>query len=142
MIGLNVAIRANAQVPIMITGGFRSRDVMEQAVSSGEVDVIGLARPLCTQPDAAKRLIDQELDQLDTYEANLTLGKGFWGQNSRSSLIRTINDIGAVGYYYHNIIRLAQGLEPKTDMTVWQEFLRHGIHDFRLAQRRSFRPNR
>ncbi|MEM8862478.1 MAG: NADH:flavin oxidoreductase/NADH oxidase family protein [Chloroflexota bacterium] len=133
------AIRENAQIPLMITGGFRSREVMENAIASGEVDVIGLARPLCTQPSAPQQLIDGSLDMLDLYENSLVLGKGFWGQNSQSSLIRTINDIGSVGFYYHNIIRLAQGLEPKTDMTVLREFVRHGTHDFGLSRRRSFR---
>ena len=38
-------------VPIMLTGGFRSRDGMIDALRSGAVDVIGIARPLAQEPD-------------------------------------------------------------------------------------------
>lgn len=43
-------IRAATRLPLMITGGFRSRAAMEQALSSGAVDMIGLGRPLCVDP--------------------------------------------------------------------------------------------
>ena len=41
----------------MVTGGFRTRGGMEQALAGGPVDVIGLGRPLCTDPDVPKRLL-------------------------------------------------------------------------------------
>ena len=40
-------------IPLAVTGGFRSRSAMEEAVNSGECDVIGLGRPTATTPDAA-----------------------------------------------------------------------------------------
>lgn len=133
------AIRESAQIPIMITGGFRNREVMERAVSSGEVDVVGLARPYCTQPDLSNLLLSGDLDTVDVFENDLVLGKGVWGSNSPLSLIKTINDVGAVGFYYYQIIRLAQGLQPDTDLTVWQAFWRHIKNDFALGQRRTFK---
>lgn len=113
------AIRETAKMPLMITGGFRSRVVMEEAVSSGEVDVVGLARPLCTQPDLGSQLLAGTIDEVDAYEHGLVLGKGLWGHNSPLSLVRAINAFGSVGYYYYQIIRLSQGLEPETNLTAW-----------------------
>ena len=133
------AIREAAQVPLMITGGFRSRAVMEQAVINGEVDVVGLARPLCTQPNVANQLFAGEIDALDAYEHGLVLGKGDWGNNSRFAAIRVINNLGGVAFYYHQIIRLSQGLAPEPDLSVWQSFLRHSRNDVRLALRRQAR---
>ena len=37
-------------IPLMLTGGFSSAAAMNAALETKAVDVIGLARPLCTQP--------------------------------------------------------------------------------------------
>ena len=70
-------IKQSAQIPVMITEGFRSRDVMERAIESGEVDVIGLARPLCTGPDCSAKRIQQTIQSIDCYKDKLVLGTGF-----------------------------------------------------------------
>ncbi|WP_394172929.1 NADH:flavin oxidoreductase/NADH oxidase family protein [Thalassotalea litorea] len=119
------SIKENAKVPLMITGGFRSREVMERAVESGEVDVVGLARPLCSQPDVSRQLIEQQVDRIDDFEHQLKIGTGFWGNNSPLSLIKTMNTVGQVSYYYKQIIRLSQGLSPDRDFNVSKGFFRH-----------------
>ncbi len=129
-------IKAKASVPVMITGGFRSRAVMQRALQNGEVDVIGLARPLCTQADCANQLMQETVEQLDDYEHKLVLGKGFWGNNSPLNLIKAINGYGQVGFYYWQIIRLSQGLSPEPSLGVLRAFFRHITNDFRLAMRR------
>ncbi len=40
-------------IPLAVTGGFRSRAAMHEAVHAGECDVIGLGRPTATTTDAA-----------------------------------------------------------------------------------------
>ena len=129
-------IREAARIPLMITGGFRSRQVMEEAVRSGEVDLIGLARPLCTQPDCSNKLLGGMLDQLDTYEHNLVLGRGFWGNNSPLNLIKAINAFGQVGFYYWQIICLSRGEQPHVELGTFSAFWRHIVNDVRLALRR------
>jgi len=131
-------IKTAANIPVMITGGFRRREVMEQAITKGEVDIIGLARPLCTQPDCSRQLIEQTLDQVDDYEQNLVLGKGFWGNNSPWNAIKAVNNFGQVGFYYWQIIRLSEGLTPEPSLKVFHSFCRHMLNDFKLAMRRKF----
>ncbi len=135
-------IRESAQIPLMITGGFRSRAVMEDAINSGEVDLIGLARPLCTQPGLSKQLMDQSIDTVDCYENGLVLGSGFWGNNSSSSLIKAINAFGQIGFYYWQIIRLSQGLPVQPELGVLKAFFRHTLNDFQLVQRRKKAVNK
>ena len=53
-----VAIREATSIPLMVTGGFRSRALMEQAVGQGELEMIGMARPLCVDVDIPRRLIE------------------------------------------------------------------------------------
>jgi len=131
-------IKTAAKIPLMVTGGFRSRDVMEQAITNKEVDIIGLARPLCTQANCSELLINGSLDKLDDYEQNLVLGTGFWGNNSSSSLIKSINNFGQVGFYYWQIIRLSQGQLPEPELKVFRSFVRHMTNDFRLNMKRKF----
>lgn len=130
------AIRAAANIPLMLTGGFRSREVMERALHEREVDVVGLARPFCTQTDLSKGLIARSIDEVDTYETGLVMGTGFWGNNSSSGTIKSINDVGQVGFYYWQIIRLSQGLGIDTTLKVFKSFLKHMVRDIRLSLRR------
>lgn len=50
-------VRATVQVPLMLTGGFRSAAGMNLALASGAVDVIGLARLLAIDPNAPVALL-------------------------------------------------------------------------------------
>jgi 2,4-dienoyl-CoA reductase-like NADH-dependent reductase (Old Yellow Enzyme family) len=131
-------IKQSAKIPVMITGGFRSRDVMERAIESGEVDVIGLARPLCTEPDCSTKLIQQTIQNIDCYEDKLVLGTGFWGNNSPSNLIKAINSFGQVGFYYWQIIRLSKGLTPEPQLGTFKSFLRHMTNDLKLNIKRKY----
>ena len=131
-------IKAAAKIPVMVTGGFRSREVMERAIDQGEVDIVGLARPLCTQPDCSRRLLEGSLNQLDDYEQNLVLGTGFWGNNSSSNMIKAINSFGQVGFYYWQIIRLGEGKKPEPGLKVFRAFARHMKNDFTLNMKRKF----
>lgn len=130
------AIRSSACIPLMVTGGFRNRQVMEQAIANGEADIIGLARPFCTQPNLPKLLLERSIDEVDFYETNLVLGKGFWGNNSSSKLIKAINNLGAVGFYYWQIIRLANNEQADTSLTVFRSFLKHSLRDLKTNMAR------
>ena len=67
-----VAMREKVSVPLMVTGGFRQRAAMEQAIESGSADVIGLGRPMCVMTDAPNQLLNG-LDELPRYENSLSL---------------------------------------------------------------------
>ena len=47
------AMQDKVSIPLMVTGGFRRRQVMEQAVAGGGADQVGLGRPMCVMTDAA-----------------------------------------------------------------------------------------
>ncbi len=44
-------LRKTVNVPLVVTGGFRSRVGMEEALNSGATDMVGLCRPLILRPD-------------------------------------------------------------------------------------------
>lgn len=50
------ALAAAVSLPVMLTGGFRTRAAMESALESGVAAMIGLGRPLAVDPGLARRL--------------------------------------------------------------------------------------
>jgi 2,4-dienoyl-CoA reductase-like NADH-dependent reductase (Old Yellow Enzyme family) len=120
------AIRQRASIPLMVTGGFRTREGMESALQSGECDVIGLARPLCTHVDVPKLLLSGELRELPKFEQQLVMArKGLFSPTSPVLLLKLINVLGGQGWYYQQIFRLADNQPPALGRGVFAAFLRY-----------------
>eukprot|EP01123_Difflugia_compressa_P003191 TRINITY_DN1407_c0_g1_i2.p1 TRINITY_DN1407_c0_g1~~TRINITY_DN1407_c0_g1_i2.p1 ORF type:complete len:440 (+),score=44.65 TRINITY_DN1407_c0_g1_i2:97-1416(+) len=47
-------------IPLMITGGFRSSKFIQDVIKNGSVDVVGIARPFCTEPDKIKNILKEQ----------------------------------------------------------------------------------
>jgi len=55
-------IRAVASMPIMVTGGFRTGSAMIEALERGDLDLIGIGRPMTADPDFPKKLLSGEIE--------------------------------------------------------------------------------
>ncbi len=124
-----------ARMPLMVTGGFRSRTAMDAALASGAADLIGLARPMCVDPDICAKLLSGAIEEAPRYEKSLRLGNGFWGPNSKNDFIKALNGFAAMSFYYENIFRLADGAPPREEMALFPAFLRHQAGERRKAGR-------
>jgi 2,4-dienoyl-CoA reductase-like NADH-dependent reductase (Old Yellow Enzyme family) len=82
-------------VPIMLTGGFRTRHGMNDALDSGAVDVVGLARPITYEPDLPQRLLDGTAEQ--SMVTPKTLGH------------KNIDDLLNSAWHQQQIARLGRG---------------------------------
>jgi 2,4-dienoyl-CoA reductase-like NADH-dependent reductase (Old Yellow Enzyme family) len=91
-------VRASTKLPLMVTGGFRSRAGMDAALATGAVDVIGLARPLAVEPDLPQRL----LADASTCAMSIRLG-------TPSKLLDAMI-LGA--WHQHQLRRMAEGVLP------------------------------
>ncbi len=130
-------------MPLMVTGGFRTRAVMEATLAAGECDVIGLGRPLCGETDLPKRLIANSVAELPRYETRMQLGPGIFAPTSKVFLFRLINVFGQQGWYYLQLFRLADGLKPDFTLGVFGAFWRYLLDEYRAAWRiRRARRNR
>src|SRR3990170_159507 len=49
------AVKERVKVPVMIVGGLRTVEVMEEIVLQGDADLVSLARPLIREPDLVNR---------------------------------------------------------------------------------------
>jgi 2,4-dienoyl-CoA reductase-like NADH-dependent reductase (Old Yellow Enzyme family) len=101
-------IRQVARMPLMVTGGFRTRAAMEEALH-GACDVIGIGRPLVSDPAASRKLLAGELDALPAHERVLG-AKRRRGWLARLDLATYLRAFAGISWYYIQIFRLADGL--------------------------------
>jgi 2,4-dienoyl-CoA reductase-like NADH-dependent reductase (Old Yellow Enzyme family) len=129
------SLRLVAQMPLMVTGGFRTRTGMERALEEGSAQMIGLARPLCTDPDAPARLLAGSIEVLPSYEHSLRLGHGVFAPSSPVFLFKLVNLLGQQGWYYQQIERCGDGLAPALRRGVFNAFLRYLWGEYLTAWR-------
>nr|WP_269815618.1 NADH:flavin oxidoreductase/NADH oxidase family protein [Parvularcula mediterranea] len=118
------AVRERSAIPLMVTGGFRTAEGMNEALNTDACDVIGLARPLCVMPDAPHKIIDGEIAELPSYDKTLALGPGLFGPRSPIKFLKALNGFAIMAFFYENIDRLANDLEPQTEMGLLGAFLK------------------
>ncbi|MEM1152166.1 MAG: NADH:flavin oxidoreductase/NADH oxidase family protein [Pseudomonadota bacterium] len=119
------SVKTRAKMPVMVTGGFRSREAMDSALANGEADVIGIGRPLCVETDLPNRLLNNEIEALPRFEDTLRLGPtGLLGPNSPIGLIKALNGFGAMGWYYQHLIALGEGRQPDAKLGLFTAFRR------------------
>lgn len=87
------AVRQVARMPVMVTGGFRTVAGMVEALEDGELDVVGLGRPLIADPECPRRLLAGEIERLPAPEETLHL-------------------FHILAWYNIQLGRLGEGLDP------------------------------
>jgi 2,4-dienoyl-CoA reductase-like NADH-dependent reductase (Old Yellow Enzyme family) len=95
--------RAVARMPLMLTGGFRTRAAMESALASGAVDVIGLARPLAVEPELPAALL-----------GGAPRGAG---APSLATGWKKLDSVVTNSWYQHQLRRMGRGLEPAMSLS-------------------------
>lgn len=130
------AVQARSQLPLMVTGGFRTTEAMNSALAEGEADLIGLGRPLCVEPDTPKQLLSGEVAAAAQWEKTLRLGPGWLGPNSPIKLVKALNGFGVIGWYYEQLRRLGAGEAPDTGLGVLSAFLANQKNESRTEKAR------
>ncbi len=98
-------------IPLAVTGGFRSRAAMEEAVAGGECDVIGLGRPTATTPDAADALLSGRADAVTAHQIRY----GMRGLLGKVVELKTMDGLLELGWHADQLHRMGEGLEPDPD---------------------------
>ncbi len=106
--------RAVSQVPLIITGGFRSESAMNEALQSGHLDFIGIARPFALMPDLPDKI------RQGTYQTITT-------NRIKTGVAAVDNKIGAVlemDWYMAQMALIGQGKQPNPNMSPWKVLLK------------------
>ena len=101
-------VRAAVKVPLALTGGFRTAEGMASAVSSGAVDLVGLARALALEPELPRRVLS---------------GEAFVSRvRPLSTGIRKVDQLTAldVSWYENQLARIGAGKAPDPGLGEWR----------------------
>ena len=99
-------IRAVTKVPILLTGGMRTAQTMNDVVASGAVDVVGIARPMTFEPDLPAKLLSGEATE--AAQVNLRTG------------IKRVDDMLQVFWFQQQLHRMGDGLDPDPKLGLWR----------------------
>lgn len=127
-------IRKVATMPLMVTGGFRTRDGMTAALSGGACDLVGIARPLCVDPDVPNRLMRGEVETVPSWEKMLRIGPGPLGPNSSIDLVKALNGFSIMAFFYENIYRLADGRDTVEKLAILPAFIKQQMAEAKAAK--------
>jgi 2,4-dienoyl-CoA reductase-like NADH-dependent reductase (Old Yellow Enzyme family) len=86
------------RIPIMLTAGMRSVDIMAESIGHGIVQVIGLGRPLTAIPDVPSKLLSGELPTIPR----------FYGES--------LPVFEQLKWFQNQMERIANGSEPDLDL--------------------------
>ena len=106
--------RKVSQVPLIITGGFRSQLAMNDALNSGHLDFIGIARPLALMPDLPNQIKN------GTYQTITT-------ERIKTGFAPADKKLGAVlemDWYMYQMALIGQGKQPNPKLSPWKVLLK------------------
>jgi len=95
-------------IPLAVTGGFRSRSAMLEAVASGECDVIGLGRPTETTTDAAEAILSGRTEALTAHNIRY----GMPPVVGKVVDLKSLDGLLDLSWHTDQLHRLGAGLQP------------------------------
>ena len=114
-----LAMREQLTIPVMVTGGLRRKDAMDQALSSASADMVGIGRPMCVMHDAAQRLLNG-LAELPRYENTLSLLPPWLKFLNGIKLIQTLATFSTMYWFYGQIAAIGRTGKPDDQLTVFK----------------------
>ncbi len=93
------SIRQATKIPLMVSGGFRSREIMDAALAEGNTDIIGIGRPFCVEPDIANKLMKEVGAIASSHENTIKPAKA------------------GLGWFCLQLIAMADGSDPDENLS-------------------------
>ncbi|WP_026296027.1 NADH:flavin oxidoreductase/NADH oxidase family protein [Aromatoleum toluclasticum] len=122
-------VRPLASMPLMITGGFRSRDAMEEGLRAGELDVVGLARPLCVDADICRKLLTGARDRAPSPEDELSIDRAALGPEVDDKTLRTTESWAQVAWSCMQLLRMGNGEDPDLRMSLLEALVGYDANE-------------
>ncbi len=119
-----LAMQEVVTIPLMVTGGFRRGDVVEEALNSGAADVVGIGRPMCVDVDAPKSLLNGA-EELVRYENQLSLFPSYLSFLTKIRVLNSLASFAVQFWYYGQLFELAENGKADSDLSVFQAVKLH-----------------
>ena len=115
-------IQEAINIPLMVTGGFRTSVGMNAAIKSKICDLIGVGRPLCAEPLVLNDLLAGTIQELPSFEKTLQIGRWWLSPSSPFLLIQALNAFSQQAWFYIQIKRMADNLQPNLKLPIFKAF--------------------
>lgn len=106
--------RQVSQAPLIITGGFRSEQAMNEALQSGHLDLVGVARPFALMPDLPNQIQNGHYQTVQTER----IKTGF------QLLDKKIGAVLEMDWYMAQMALIGQGKQPNPKLSPWKVLLK------------------
>ncbi len=100
-------VRSRINTPLAVTGGFMTDEGMAEAIESGAVDMVGVARALALDPEFPNAILAGKGFQSTVHP--IKTGINYIDRNSAMEML----------YYESQFARIGKGKEPWPDMPAW-----------------------
>jgi len=104
-------VRKVTTTPLMLTGGFRTVSVMQDAVASNQLDIIGIARPFAVFPNIGNEIINETRTDFTS--------------NIKKTGVKALDGMMNIIWYEAQIKRMGQGKAPNPNLSGWSVFFRY-----------------
>jgi 2,4-dienoyl-CoA reductase-like NADH-dependent reductase (Old Yellow Enzyme family) len=108
-------LRDVVDVPLAVTGGFRTAAGMAQAIDSGAVDLCGMARPLAVHPDFPSQLVTDPDAAVEIKPRKTGIGL-----IDRAGMLETV-------WYERQLQLMGAGKDPNPDEWPLKTMIAHGV---------------
>lgn len=112
-------VRAISNIPLLITGGFRSYKFCNEVIENGELDLVGMARPFITNREDIPRFLKGEVAHLD----NIVVRTG----------IRQLDDTAEGGFYAKQLIQISKGKKLNLEMNPLLSSMFFVLHESKMT---------
>lgn len=106
--------RAVSQVPLIITGGFRSQQAMNDALQSGHLDLVGVARPFALLPDLPNQMQNGTYQTITTHRI----------QTGCKAVDDKLGSVLEMDWYIAQMALIGNGKQPNPQLSAWQVLLK------------------
>ena len=103
--------RKITNTPLMLTGGFRTTSVMRDAITSNQLDIIGIARPFAVFPNIGNEILNESRLNFST--------------KIKKTGVKAIDGAMNIIWYESQIRRIGEGKTPNIKLSGWTVFLKY-----------------
>ncbi|MBC2644244.1 MULTISPECIES: NADH:flavin oxidoreductase/NADH oxidase family protein [unclassified Rhodococcus (in: high G+C Gram-positive bacteria)] len=95
-------------IPLAVTGGFRSRTAMDNAIEGGECDVVGIGRPTATTPGSAEVILAGRAPALVAHQVRFGMRRVL----GKIADLKALDGLLDLSWHTDQLHRLGAGLAP------------------------------
>ena len=103
-------VRTKTDIPLMVTGGFRTLEFCEQVIEKNELEIVGFARPFLLDSGFPRTFVNKENSKIEDVSFDFP--------------IKEMADMAEAGYYDFQIHRVAKNKELKPTYSPYLAVLR------------------